>query len=445
MKGKVMAPFRPPREGRGRDVKTKQIVHRKDYSRRFKELEQTMGRLLTAIQTKDMDKNSKDKGKGVPSPYKEKTTKAKRVNAKSSTELADDTSNPWWPKESPDDAFEATNSDNEDDDIPIAQLARERQPICVGEEAVEAPRRSERMNTLSEGKHHVDSDSDDDDVPITTTLRKPPKELPTPVCPKGNDAIGLIVARDFGADGGIYHGKITAVDIDGRRTYYHVTYDDGDEEDFDYDELKYAVDLQEALALGTYVAPMEDEEPMSDGEGSLHVPSDDEDETELGTKKIKRKRKQNTTETVPLQPKAKKTKTTLTQHTLSSLFEEYSPDTEYGASLRAMSESDQVTELARLNKGVAKGTNIAIKSKLITAKYQELVAEKMRAYHINNRQPLQSMFRANSSSLNLRLLSPDFISVGEWVEVDADRTPGWNSEGGIGVVVHVVDAFADVK
>jgi hypothetical protein len=61
----------------------------------------------------------------------------------------------------------------------------------------------------------------------------------------------------------------------------------------------------------------------------------------------------------------------------------------------------------------------------------------MRLYLIDNRQPVESMFRANNASRNLRLLSPEFISVGEWSEVDADRTPGWNSEGGIGVVVSV--------
>ncbi len=69
----------------------------------------------------------------------------------------------------------------------------------------------------------------------------------------------------------------------------------------------------------------------------------------------------------------------------------------------------------------------------------------MQQYLIDNRQPVQSMFRGNAAARNLRLLSPEFISVGEWVEVDADRTPGWNSEGGIGVVVSVQDAFADVK
>jgi hypothetical protein len=27
------------------------------------------------------------------------------------------------------------------------------------------------------------------------------------------------------------------------------------------------------------------------------------------------------------------------------------------------------------------------------------------------------------------------VSVGDWVEVDGDRSPGWNSEGGIAVVI----------
>ncbi len=120
------------------------------------------------------------------------------------------------------------------------------------------------------------SDCEDDYVPITTVLSKPPKEVPTSVIPKGNEAMGLIVARDFGVDGGIYHGRITAVDMSGRRTYYHVTYDDGDEEDFDFEELKYAVELQQAVALGTYKSLEEEtQDEASDGERSLHVPSDE--------------------------------------------------------------------------------------------------------------------------------------------------------------------------
>ncbi len=55
------------------------------------------------------------------------------------------------------------------------------------------------------------------------------------------------------------------------------------------------------------------------------------------------------------------------------------------------------------------------------------------------------MFRATPPSRPLSLMSPMFISVGEWVKVDADQTPGWNSEGGVGVIIDVHDTLADVK
>ncbi len=53
--------------------------------------------------------------------------------------------------------------------------------------------------------------------------------------------------------------------------------------------------------------------------------------------------------------------------------------------------------------------------------------------------------KAKSKSINLVTHDPSFISVGEWVEVDADRTPGYNSEGGIAVIISVYDDLADVK
>ncbi len=56
------------------------------------------------------------------------------------------------------------------------------------------------------------------------------------------------------------------------------------------------------------------------------------------------------------------------------------------------------------------------------------------------------MFRANVvSDRAAQILRSGLLSVGEWVEVDADRTPGWNSEGGIAVIINVHDNFADVK
>jgi hypothetical protein len=41
------------------------------------------------------------------------------------------------------------------------------------------------------------------------------------------------------------------------------------------------------------------------------------------------------------------------------------------------------------------------------------------------------MYHAPPNSINVVLANPNFISVGECVEVDADRTPGFNSEGRI--------------
>ncbi len=58
---------------------------------------------------------------------------------------------------------------------------------------------------------------------------------------------------------------------------------------------------------------------------------------------------------------------------------------------------------------------------------------------------LMSMIHEQSTNTNVVLLNPSFISVGEWVEVDADRTPSYNSEGGVVVVIAVADALVDVK
>jgi hypothetical protein len=37
------------------------------------------------------------------------------------------------------------------------------------------------------------------------------------------------------------------------------------------------------------------------------------------------------------------------------------------------------------------------------------------------------------------------VHVGDWVQVDADRSIGFNSEGSIGVVIAVNDNFSDIK
>ncbi len=77
--------------------------------------------------------------------------------------------------------------------------------------------------------------------------------------------------------------------------------------------------------------------------------------------------------------------------------------------------------------------------------FKAVVTAKMQAYLGASRMPLTSMFHVAPTTLNAVLLNPSFISVGEWVEIDADRTPGYNSEGGVAVVIAVADALVDVK
>lgn len=117
----------------------------------------------------------------------------------------------------------------------------------------------------------------------------------------------------------------------------------------------------------------------------------------------------------------------------------------YGKSFRDMKFEDQEAEVKRLNMGTTKGLKGVIKKKLLDVNYKAMVTAKMQSYLGQSRTALASMFHVPPSTLNSVLLNPSFISVGEWVEVDADRTPGYNSEGGVAVVVALADALVDVK
>jgi hypothetical protein len=75
------------------------------------------------------------------------------------------------------------------------------------------------------------------------------------IYPKGQAAIGVEVARDFGGDHGICCGKIESIDLTTRRPLYHCVYTDDDEEDYDDGELQYAIDLHFAVKAGMTIAP----------------------------------------------------------------------------------------------------------------------------------------------------------------------------------------------
>jgi hypothetical protein len=85
---------------------------------------------------------------------------------------------------------------------------------------------------------------------------------------------------------------------------------------------------------------------------------------------------------------------------------------------------EQQTEVVRLNKGAATGMKGAIRKQRINVQFKALVNEKMKAFIIANRTEQASMFRNVVQPRILHKLQLKFLSVGEWVEVDADRTLG---------------------
>jgi hypothetical protein len=138
-------------------------------------------------------------------------------------------------------------------------------------------------------------------------------------------------------------------------------------------------------------------------------------------------------------------KTPSIAYTIEGIKLSWSEETEYGQSFRAMDADEQRAEVLRLNKGVDKGMKCVIKTKLLDDNYKTLVSEKLQAHLSQCRASPPSMFHAAPTSRIAVVHDATFLSVGEWVEVDADRSVGYNSEGGIAVIINVHDDLADVK
>ncbi len=131
--------------------------------------------------------------------------------------------------------------------------------------------------------------------------------------------------------------------------------------------------------------------------------------------------------------------------TVEGILSAFPPNTEYGITFRALCDNDQKLEVIRLNKGAASGMKDAIRKTRIDVQYKDLVSEKMKAFIVSSRTEQGRMFRAIPQSRVTQSMHIKCLSSGEWVEVQGDISPGWNSEGGIGVITKVTDGLADVK
>ncbi len=135
----------------------------------------------------------------------------------------------------------------------------------------------------------------------------------------------------------------------------------------------------------------------------------------------------------------------MVMHTVESVLQTFSESTEYGRTFRGLKSEEQQAEVAVLNKGAAKGLKGLVKNTLLDTQYKKLIEDKMRQHLIDSRTPQASMVHCVPKFATAITSDPKFLSVGEWVEVDSDRTPGYNSEGGIAVIIAVHDDLADVK
>jgi hypothetical protein len=179
-----------------------------------------------------------------------------------------------------------------------------------------------------------------------------------------------------------------------------------------------------------------------------HVADDEVDDEvdEIATVAPKRKRPARSPTTKAKHGlKKRPNKKTKMAYTIDSIKKIWPEGMDYGDSFRAMGPEEQIAEVDRLNTGLDKGMKGVIKTKLLSDNYQKIIAEKLKSHLSQCRSSLPAMFHAAATTRNAIVHDVNFISVGEWVEVDADRSVGYNSEGGIAVIIKVEDDLADVK
>jgi hypothetical protein len=82
---------------------------------------------------------------------------------------------------------------------------------------------------------------------------------------------------------------------------------------------------------------------------------------------------------------------------------------------------------------------------VISSKYSTLCKDKLKEHLLAMRVDENEMFRKAAPLNSARMVGASAVSVGAWVQVDADRSPGWNSEGGIVMVTASANNFAEVK
>jgi hypothetical protein len=181
----------------------------------------------------------------------------------------------------------------------------------------ERPRQSRNkvkgVRVVPETEAQERSSDSEDNVPVASLLRSYLTLEQIQDCeegPKDEKAVGVEVAKYF--DGVQYRGTVDSWRSARKRSYYHVTYTDGDEEELSQTELRdgYVLGLSGVIEAqwklhkkGTGQTPSDDcdketdqcsNEALSDGEGSVYDKDSDEEIIARNNKR-RRKEKEKTT------------------------------------------------------------------------------------------------------------------------------------------------------
>jgi hypothetical protein len=111
----------------------------------------------------------------------------------------------------------------------------------------------------------------------------------------------------------------------------------------------------------------------------------------------------------------------------------------------AMPESEKHAAVAKLNKGTTDGIKGAVKAKVLSSKYSTVCKDKLKEHLLAMRVDENDMFKKAAPMNSARMVGASAVSVGDWVQVDADRSPGWNSKGGIAMVTASLNNIVEVK
>ena len=311
------------------------------------------------------------------------------------------------------------------------------------------------------------SDSEGDEVPIAQIIGQKTKQsdiwapTTTQAIPEGQEAVGVGIARDFGKDVGVFKGEVTHVKDQRKRHIYHVQYEDGDSEDFDLEEYQFAYEVRQALDAGIFrrentggdtVDTISNDGTEDEWHATENVVDSDTETVAKGkrtrkTKKNKDDGKTPATTQRTKQPRAKKVQKLMNNktYTTDSVLLEFGEDDAFGQEYRKLDVEAKKKAVEKLNAGATKGIKSVVKTNVLTTKYSSLCSEKLMEHLLATRVDVVDMFRLAPPRPTTRTIAAAAVSVGDWVQVDADRSTGWNSEGGIALVIAVHDSFSDVK